>query len=386
MEKEIETPCTPAVALRATGAVQGVNLFWDSAYISNRAKPNMDSLNTILNQQHTSSTSSNDTNDIDTTTSSISQSPCHESSKSYQAYLIVLPTTTSIASFLDCHAQNGEPATGGQAAAIIPLSLLNIVPSRGPHTQSCQPMGAGSLTTRAPASSSPISANSTCSLPLNNASINDPRKLGTSDFLFLTETSQNSQISQGLGLSAGYDMDTGILLSSGSNPQDISNVSQARSCGMAPSILDVEDFHPKTNSLYGGNEFSKPAPISTHEERSLSDILFGDGDLGDFSSPRCDLEMDSLAEGSQTPMSIRDLLDGNLSMSTLAVDTNNGRINCSTCNTNFARLSDLRRHEKKHRIPTNPCLISGCSRKGMQSFYRQDKLLDHIRKKHRLRL
>jgi hypothetical protein len=49
----------------------------------------------------------------------------------------------------------------------------------------------------------------------------------------------------------------------------------------------------------------------------------------------------------------------------------------------FKRKADLERHGKKHSPPELNCEIEGCNRKGPRGFYRQDKLRDHQRQKHK---
>ncbi|CZR60527.1 uncharacterized protein PAC_10423 [Phialocephala subalpina] len=60
------------------------------------------------------------------------------------------------------------------------------------------------------------------------------------------------------------------------------------------------------------------------------------------------------------------------------------RFNCThpNCNANFNRIGDLRRHDRVHGPPAHPCTIAGCTRRGGNAFYRRDKLLNHLRKKH----
>jgi hypothetical protein len=52
----------------------------------------------------------------------------------------------------------------------------------------------------------------------------------------------------------------------------------------------------------------------------------------------------------------------------------------------FKRKADLERHEKKHRRPDLDCSVDGCDRKGAHGFHRQDKLRDHQRKKHGMKI
>ncbi|KUJ15785.1 uncharacterized protein LY89DRAFT_544911, partial [Mollisia scopiformis] len=54
----------------------------------------------------------------------------------------------------------------------------------------------------------------------------------------------------------------------------------------------------------------------------------------------------------------------------------------ANCGIDFARIGDLHRHQRAHSDPTHPCNVNGCIRKGRRAFYRHDKLLDHMRKKH----
>ncbi|KAF8865133.1 hypothetical protein BDZ45DRAFT_580895 [Acephala macrosclerotiorum] len=69
---------------------------------------------------------------------------------------------------------------------------------------------------------------------------------------------------------------------------------------------------------------------------------------------------------------------------TLPINNTNNRFNCThpNCSASFNRIGDLRRHDRVHGVPAHPCTVSGCSRKGGNAFYRRDKLLDHMRKKH----
>lgn len=57
---------------------------------------------------------------------------------------------------------------------------------------------------------------------------------------------------------------------------------------------------------------------------------------------------------------------------------------CSTCNQTFSRHSDLQRHAKKHNPSAKifDCLHQGCKYKGQHGFYREDKLLSHMRTRH----
>ncbi|KAE8454011.1 hypothetical protein EG329_007787 [Mollisiaceae sp. DMI_Dod_QoI] len=68
------------------------------------------------------------------------------------------------------------------------------------------------------------------------------------------------------------------------------------------------------------------------------------------------------------------------------INTTNGRFNCThpNCSASFNRISDLRRHDRAHGVPSHPCTVNGCLQQGVHAFYRRDKLLDHMRKKHGL--
>ncbi|KAF2821729.1 hypothetical protein CC86DRAFT_99909 [Ophiobolus disseminans] len=55
------------------------------------------------------------------------------------------------------------------------------------------------------------------------------------------------------------------------------------------------------------------------------------------------------------------------------------RLECDLCESTFLRLADLRRHEQKHEDPAYRCSVPGCDR----SFYRIDKLRDHVRQAHK---
>ncbi|KAL8910956.1 MAG: hypothetical protein Q9172_007760 [Xanthocarpia lactea] len=54
------------------------------------------------------------------------------------------------------------------------------------------------------------------------------------------------------------------------------------------------------------------------------------------------------------------------------------------CDKAFVRRSDLYRHLKSHQSGprTYNCLADGCPRRGMKGFWRQDKLKDHLDRKH----
>lgn len=72
---------------------------------------------------------------------------------------------------------------------------------------------------------------------------------------------------------------------------------------------------------------------------------------------------------------------------TAALPTTNNtsnRFNCihPGCNASFNRHGDLRRHDRVHGPPGYACSVNGCARRGMNAFYRRDKLLDHQRRKH----
>ena len=55
------------------------------------------------------------------------------------------------------------------------------------------------------------------------------------------------------------------------------------------------------------------------------------------------------------------------------------------CSVTFTRKGDLRRHRlNQHRAPQHDCPVNGCDRKGAQGFRRNDKLIDHQRKKHKM--
>lgn len=68
----------------------------------------------------------------------------------------------------------------------------------------------------------------------------------------------------------------------------------------------------------------------------------------------------------------------------LPISTINNRFNCTqpNCGADFARIGDLRRHHRVHGSPNYARSVSGCARRGGNAFYRRDKLLDHMRKKH----
>jgi hypothetical protein len=55
---------------------------------------------------------------------------------------------------------------------------------------------------------------------------------------------------------------------------------------------------------------------------------------------------------------------------------------CNGCQVTFGRPSEYRRHLNKHTGRTHPCTEPGCSK----SFYRRDKLRDHLRQRHRVAL
>lgn len=71
-----------------------------------------------------------------------------------------------------------------------------------------------------------------------------------------------------------------------------------------------------------------------------------------------------------------------------AVSTNTAqnRFQCThpSCDADFHRVGDLRRHQRAHGAPAYPCTVNGCVRRGSNAFHRRDKLLDHMRKKHGL--
>jgi hypothetical protein len=71
-----------------------------------------------------------------------------------------------------------------------------------------------------------------------------------------------------------------------------------------------------------------------------------------------------------------------------STDINISRFKCDhpDCTKTFARSGDLRRHSKKHGTPEYPCLINGCDRIGDKAFYRSDKLHDHQRKIHQMKV
>jgi uncharacterized C2H2 Zn-finger protein len=52
---------------------------------------------------------------------------------------------------------------------------------------------------------------------------------------------------------------------------------------------------------------------------------------------------------------------------------------CPRCDKSFRRVADLRRHALKHEKPQYTCDVPGCAR----SFYRKDKLRDHVRQAHK---
>jgi uncharacterized C2H2 Zn-finger protein len=54
-------------------------------------------------------------------------------------------------------------------------------------------------------------------------------------------------------------------------------------------------------------------------------------------------------------------------------------LTCPTCDLCFARPSEYRRHMRKHSRPTFRCVVLGCDK----SFYRNDKLRDHVRQRHK---
>jgi hypothetical protein len=55
------------------------------------------------------------------------------------------------------------------------------------------------------------------------------------------------------------------------------------------------------------------------------------------------------------------------------------RVVCDLCETTFQRSAELRRHMQKHEEPAHACEVMGCNR----SFYRMDKLRDHVRQAHK---
>ena len=65
-----------------------------------------------------------------------------------------------------------------------------------------------------------------------------------------------------------------------------------------------------------------------------------------------------------------------------------GRFLCAHhgCTKHFGRAKDRDRHATKHVAPQFPCTFQGCYRNGTMAFYGQDKLRDHVRRKHGLRV
>ena len=65
-----------------------------------------------------------------------------------------------------------------------------------------------------------------------------------------------------------------------------------------------------------------------------------------------------------------------------------GRFLCGYqgCTKHFGHAKDRDRHTTKHAAPQFPCTFQGCSRSGAMAFYRQDKLRDHVRRKHGLKV
>ncbi|QDS77350.1 hypothetical protein FKW77_005350 [Venturia effusa] len=57
-------------------------------------------------------------------------------------------------------------------------------------------------------------------------------------------------------------------------------------------------------------------------------------------------------------------------------------IKCQHSKTTFERKSDLQRHLLKHGDNTFSCYAIGCTRRGVKSFHRHDKLREHVRRGH----
>ena len=70
-----------------------------------------------------------------------------------------------------------------------------------------------------------------------------------------------------------------------------------------------------------------------------------------------------------------------------ASTTLNGRLACSHvgCSQTFSRPGDLDRHLKSHQAGPKDldCPVRDCRRKGVDGFMRKDKLMDHLKAKHK---
>ena len=70
-----------------------------------------------------------------------------------------------------------------------------------------------------------------------------------------------------------------------------------------------------------------------------------------------------------------------------ASTTLNGRVACShvSCSQTFSRPGDLDRHLKSHQAGPKDldCPVRDCRRKGVDGFMRKDKLMDHLKAKHK---
>ena len=70
-----------------------------------------------------------------------------------------------------------------------------------------------------------------------------------------------------------------------------------------------------------------------------------------------------------------------------APTTLNGQLTCSHvgCTQTFSRSGDLDRHSKSHQAGPKDldCPVRDCHRKGVDGFMRKDKLMDHLKAKHK---
>jgi hypothetical protein len=87
---------------------------------------------------------------------------------------------------------------------------------------------------------------------------------------------------------------------------------------------------------------------------------------------------------SESIVSIKNAQPHDQNQASLATKTPGWKCDIPGCSstTDFTRISDLRRHQKKHKASPIPCTAIGCDRRRKKPIFRQDKFREHVLTNH----
>jgi hypothetical protein len=124
------------------------------------------------------------------------------------------------------------------------------------------------------------------------------------------------------------------------------------------------------------------------EDNSLHDWNYASGLVDSYDAPMTTFQAPSMADvsGNVPPAPALPQFQFGSPVSTVTTGptqpSGTNRLTCQIhgCRGTFGRASEYRRHMTKHQGRSFPCTQLGCSK----SFYRNDKLRDHLRQAHKI--